>query len=72
MEDLFNGAVRVRFPNGAAPTLGALVKNRLAPDRESQTHTPQAKSAGPWLQSRCYPQKQRDIAIYACEATYMQ
>lgn len=33
MEDLFEAAVGIRFPDGAAPTLRAFVKYRLAPNR---------------------------------------
>jgi hypothetical protein len=50
MENLLDAAVRVRFPDGAAPTLRTFVKDRLAPVGESQIHTPLRNSAGIWPQ----------------------
>ena len=38
MKDLLEGSVGVCFPNRTAPTLGTLVKDRLASNRESQIH----------------------------------
>jgi hypothetical protein len=49
MEDLLEGSIGVRFPDGAAPTLGTLMKDRLAPNRESQIRTPLLEMRDPSL-----------------------
>lgn len=74
MKDLLNGAVRVRFPDGAAPTLRTLMKDRLAPNRESQIRTPLLEMRDPGLSPVAArgSNAHRVPAIYACERTYMQ
>jgi hypothetical protein len=71
MEKLFEGAVRIRFPDGAASTMGTLVKDRLASNRESQIRTPQRRMRD----RRPCPvaaRRSNDISIYAREAISMQ
>jgi hypothetical protein len=43
VEDLLKGAVWIRFPDRAASTMGTLVKDRLASNRDSQIRPPQRR-----------------------------
>lgn len=65
VENLLNAAVGVRFPDGATPALRALVKNRLAPSRESQIDTPlqRVRDLAP---VRCCPRSNAHLAFMPC------
>src|ERR1700733_3592272 len=65
MEELLERAVGIRLPNGATPTLGAFVKDRLASDRESQNaHTSAMRNAG--LQPQSVASRGSNAILHLC------